>query len=175
MILTITGKAGAGKTEVAKILAIKLGYTYYSIGILQRKEADKLGISITELGELEREDPTIDYKMDENQRELGEKEDDFIMDSWLGANFIPHAYKIFLVATPELRAERRMKQYPDLYKTKEEAMRDMKQREDTNRERWLKLYDYDYLDMNNYDLVIDTTDKNIEQIVKMISAKLPNS
>jgi len=175
MIITISGNAGSGKSSVGKMLAIKLGYNYYAMGKLQRMEADKLGVSITELGEMEKKDPSIDYRIDENQRELGENEDNFIMDSWLGANFIPHAYKIFLAGSPKVRAERRMKQKPDLYQNIEEAMRDMEQREDTNRNRWINYYEYDYLNMDNYDLLIDTTDKNEEKIVEIILAKLPNS
>ena len=73
MKIAISGKAGTGKSSVAKLLAGKLKYRHYSMGDIQREIAKKKGISIAELGELEKTDPGIDNMIDERQREIGRR------------------------------------------------------------------------------------------------------
>ncbi|MCX6741353.1 MAG: AAA family ATPase, partial [Candidatus Parcubacteria bacterium] len=46
MIITLSGKPGSGKTTVAKILAEKLGYKFYSTGDLRGQMAMKRGLTI---------------------------------------------------------------------------------------------------------------------------------
>ena len=50
----------------------------------------------------------------------------------------------------------------------------MEKREETNRKRWLKFYNFDYTDRRNYDYVIRTDDIDQEEIVKDIIKKLKN-
>ncbi len=172
MRITISGTAGSGKSTIAKELAKKLDYEHYSMGDFQREIAKEKGISITELGELEKKDDSIDRMVDEKQKKLGKK-DDFVIDSWLSPLFIPNSYKIFLDADIKERAKRITKEREaESYSEREEAIEAIKQRERTNRERWLQYYDYDFQDKKNYDLIIDTTDKSIEEILKLISEKI---
>ncbi|MCH9028900.1 MAG: nucleoside monophosphate kinase, partial [Bacteroidetes bacterium] len=64
MIITISGKAGSGKSTVAKELARKLELKHYSIGDLMRQMAKEKNISLTELGKLAEKDDSIDKELD---------------------------------------------------------------------------------------------------------------
>jgi len=64
MIITISGKAGSGKSTVAKQLAKKLNLKHYSIGDIMRKLAKEKNISLNELSKLAEKDKTIDLTLD---------------------------------------------------------------------------------------------------------------
>ncbi|MBR9676464.1 AAA family ATPase [Candidatus Woesearchaeota archaeon] len=174
MIISIGGDAGSGKSTVAKLLAEKLGLKHFSAGDLQRELANDLGISITDLGELEKKDDKYDKMVDEKQSSLAKLLKSFVIDGWLSAHFIPSAIKIFLRVDIEEAVKRRLKQSRDEeeYKDAEEAKKIMAQRSKTNRERWYKYYGFDYLDMKNYDFVIDTTNLDVEGVVGKILKKV---
>ncbi|MBN1385639.1 (d)CMP kinase [Candidatus Woesearchaeota archaeon] len=173
MIITVSGTGGSGKSSVAKILASKLGYAHASIGDLQREIAREKSISILELGELEAKDRKIDALIDEKQSRLGEREN-IVIDTWLGAHFIPHAFKVFIDADLAVRVDRRVKQKreEESFEDKNEAMKSLKAREEINRERWIRYYGFDYLDKSNYDLIIDTTHRTAEEVAKAILDKI---
>lgn len=175
MIITISGMPGSGKSSVAKLLAKKIGYKRFSSGDFQRDLAKERGLTIKELGDLEAKDPAIDMLVDKRQEEFGKKQDNFVMDTWLGAKFIPHSKKIFLSADENTRAKRIFndktnKQRMDSEKLEsfEETKSNMIKRDKVNVKRWKRYYDFDYTDKKNYDLVIDTTNITIEQVVQKI-------
>ncbi len=170
MKITISGTAASGKSSVAKLLAKRLGYKHFSMGDVQRDIAKKKGITITELGILESKDKTIDLEIDKHQAEIGEQNDDFVLDSWLAAHFIPDAIKIFIDAEESVRAKRRFNHHrkEESFSSIEDARDDMRKRSAINQERWKRYYGFDFLDMDNYDYVIDGTDLDIEGVVNKI-------
>jgi CMP/dCMP kinase len=173
MKITISGTAGSGKSTIARLLAERLGYNHYSMGDFQREIAKEKGISIIELGELEKTDPTIDRMVDEKQKNLGRTQDNFVIDSWLSSYFIPDSYKVFLDADIEERARRiAVKREAEHHSSPQEAAIAIRQREKTNRERWIEFYGYDFMDMKNYDLVIDTTGREIKEVLDLIYSKV---
>ncbi len=183
MIITIAGLSGTGKSTTAVELAEKLGYKHYSMGDLQRKLAEKHGLDTVEFSKLEAKDPKYDHERDQILRELGENEDDFIIDTWLGAHFIPHAFKVFLTCDLDIRARRIYeetvrgenlagvdhKRFSDKkYSSVDEAKRAVQEKESLNRERWIRYYGFDFMDEKNYDMVLDTTGLTIGETVDMI-------
>jgi len=166
MKITIAGKAGSGKSTVAKILAKKLKYKHYSMGDFQRNIAEEKGVDIVQLGEIEKEDDSIDNMVDDKQRKLGEEQDNFIIDSWLGAHFIPDSFRIFLDVDIDKSVERIAKRNNE--KSVEDVKEKIQQREMTNKARWIKYYDYDFSNEENYDLVLDTTNLDIDEVVDVI-------
>lgn len=177
MIITIGGKAGGGKSTTAKSLAEKLNYKQYSMGDLQREIAKDLGMTIEELAEFEKTDDKYDHMIDDKQIKLGKEEDDFTMDGWLSAHFIPNSIKVFLDVNIDEAVKRRVKHHRDTesFSNVDEAKKSMLNRQKNNRERWLKFYNYDFLDMKNYDLIIDTTeltpDEVLEEILNFVETK----
>lgn len=172
MIITISGKPGSGKSTIAKLLAKKLGYKHYSIGDMQRELAQERGLTIREIGDYEARDPSFDKALDNKQKELGEKQDNFVIDAWLSAHFIPKAIKIFLDVDFDTGVKRIFKAKGRLakrkYKTIEEAKQDVKKRDEVNKERWFRYYHFNYYDKSHYDLVIDTTHITPDQVIDKI-------
>ncbi|MFW5991400.1 MAG: (d)CMP kinase [Candidatus Nanoarchaeia archaeon] len=171
MKIVISGTPASGKSTVAKEVAKRLGFKHYSMGDLQREIANEKGITIDELSELESKDKSLDTYIDAKQKQIGKEEDNFVLDSRLGAHFIPDAIKIFIDADPNIRVERRLKQKrnEETFNEKEKAFETMKQREHTDRNRFIEYYGFDFLDMFNYDKIIDSTTSTIEDCAREIT------
>ena len=120
MIITISGKAGSGKSTVAKLLSEKLSLKHYSIGDLMRAMAKEKGISLLELNSLAETDKSIDFELDEKLKELGKTKDNLVVDGRLTAYFIPNAdVRIFLETDDRVRAERILKDKREHEKSKD--------------------------------------------------------
>jgi len=170
MIITISGKAGSGKSTVAKHLAKNFKLKHYSIGDMMRQIAKERNISLNELSKLAEKDKTIDLDLDKRQIELRDK-NDFIIDGRLTAYFLPFAdLKVFLDCTDKIRAERILEEKRKDEKSKSITglIKKIKQREQSERKRYEKLYKIDYYDEKLYDLMIDTTNLSIIEVVENI-------
>ena len=175
MIITISGTAGSGKSTIARRLAETLGFKHYSMGDLQRQIAEEKGLTITELGEKEKRDPSIDNMVDNRMKKLGQDEDNFIIDAWLAAKFIPHAVKLFFDADIDVRAKRiTEKRVAESIGSVKVARETILKREKTNRERWLEFYDFDFMDKSNYDLIIDTSDTDADRVFSQVKDYIKN-
>ncbi len=174
MIIIISGLPGAGKSSVAKRIAKKLGYKHYSTGDIQREIANEKGLTIAQLGELEAEDKSIDLMIDNKTKQIVNEKDKIVMDSWLAPNFVNDAFCVFLKCDMDERARRRLKhkRKEESFDSIQETKKNMQKRTKTNRERWIRYYDYDFLDMNNYNLVVDTTNISVEEVVQQIMEKI---
>ena len=170
MIITISGKAGSGKSTVAKELSKKLNLKHYSIGDLMRKIAKEKNISLIELNRLAEKDKSIDTELDKKQIEL-RKKDNFVIDGRLTAFFILNAdLKVFLDCDDKTRAERILRDERKDEKSEDinELFKKIKQREQSERKRYRQLYNADYYDEKLYDLIIDTTNLKVGEVVEKI-------
>jgi cytidylate kinase len=175
MIITISGDSGSGKSTVAKAVAEKLGYKFYSIGDFMGEIALEKGISLLELSKLAEKDRKIDEALDSKQIELGKKKSDFVIDSRLGWHFIPGSIKIYLSVNTNEAVKRIFsvkredeKENISLSQTKKNIIT----RKESEKKRYMAYYGVDYFDESNYDFVIDTTNipakKVAERIVKFV-------
>lgn len=170
MILTITGDLGSGKSTVAKIVAKEFKLKYYSTGQLFRRLAVDMQVSLKELNELAKKDKRIDKRIDDYQRKLGEKEDDFILEGRLGFHFIPKSIKICLRVKLEEAVKRIMNdnRLDEKFKDLNDALESIKLRRKLETERYENLYKVDIDNDKNYDLVIDTTIIPATEVAKKI-------
>ncbi|MBW2997298.1 nucleoside monophosphate kinase [Candidatus Woesearchaeota archaeon] len=171
MIITISGAPGSGKTTVAKVIAEKLGYKHHSVGDLRGEIARRYGMTIDELNEVGKKEIWTDKEADDLTKEMGEKQDDFIIDGWVAFHFIPHSIKIFLDVEPLEGAKRVFKhQRPDEAKqdTPEGVLAMLNKRRDETNDRYKKYYNVDFLEKKNYDLVIDTTNLTLDQAIQKV-------
>jgi CMP/dCMP kinase len=173
MIIIISGMPGAGKSSTADIVAKKLKYDRLSTGDIQRELAKERGMTITEWGEAEMKDKKYDIMVDDRVKEILEKKDKFVLDTWIGAFFAmgnPRCVKVFLDCDENECARRRapQKRTEEAFETPEKAIEDMRRRIANNRERWLKYYNYDFMDTSIYDLIIDTTAMTAEMVADEI-------
>ena len=178
MIITISGKAGAGKSTVARILSEKLRIRHYSIGDLMRAMATDKGVDLLELNKLAEKDKSIDLELDNRLKELGKTKDNFVVDGRLTAYFIPNAgIRVFLDADDNVRAKRILKgkRHGREGKTLKEIMGIIKKREESEKKRYKKYYGVDYLDEKLYNFTVDTTKMNqnevVDKIMKFVKAK----
>ena len=171
MIITISGRAGSGKSTVAKIIAKKLGIKHYSIGDLMREMALERGIPLLELNKLAERDNSIDLELDNKLKDLGKFQNNFVVDGRLTAFFIPHAKaRVFLDADEKTRAERILKDKRQHEKSNSlrETMESIEQREESERTRYRQYYDVDYSDRKLYNFVVDTSKINAEEVAEKI-------
>ncbi|MBI2558827.1 (d)CMP kinase [Candidatus Woesearchaeota archaeon] len=177
MIVTISGKAGSGKSTVAKLLSERLKLKHYSIGDLMRVMAMEKRITLLELNKLAEKDKSIDFELDNKLKEMGNTKDNFVVDGRLTAFFIPNAdVRVFLDADDQIRAERILKDRRQQEKNKDmdEAINNIKKREESEKKRYQKYYGINYFDKKLYNYVIDTTQLTPEQVVGQV-VKFVNS
>lgn len=176
MIITLGGLAGAGKSTIKKLLAKELGLKAYSMGDMRGEMAKLRGITIDQLNDIGLNDPTTDSKVDEFQKTLGETQDNFVIDGWMSWYFIPQSKKIFLTVDPNVAAARifadrkgnpTRTDEPE-YASVEDTKQVLAARAAHNDARYQKWYGASYLDLDNYDLVIDTTHLNTDEVLKKI-------
>lgn len=176
MIITLGGLAGAGKSTIKQLLAEELGLKSYSMGDMRGEMAKVRGITIDQLNDIGLNDPSTDNEVDEFQKTLGETQDDFIIDGWMGWYFIPQSKKIFLTVDPDIGAARIFADRQDNpkrndepeYKSVEETKKTLAARAAHNDARYQKWYGASYLNLNNYDFVIDTSHLTTEEVFQKI-------
>jgi len=171
MIITISGRAGSGKSTVSRLVAKKLGLSHFSSGDFMRQMAKEKKISLLELSKLAEKDKSIDKELDERQIRLGKEEDNFVIDGRLSAFFIPKAdFKIFLDADKKTRAERILKdaRAEEEGKSLKDIEKKIEERERSEAKRYKEYYSYDCYDESKYDFAIDTTNLGIGEVVNKV-------
>lgn len=140
-----------------------------------RDMAAERGMSILELSRSAEDDVAIDREIDERTARLAEQGDSFVIDARLGWHFAPDSLKVFLDVRPAVAARRIFNarrgtehENIDLGTTQ----RAIESRTESERERYLTYYDLDYTDYNHYDLVIDTSDIGVDEVVDRIMAHI---
>jgi len=180
MIISLSGDPGAGKTTIAQMLAEKLGWPKYYVGEMRRKAAAKRGMTLEEYNKLGEEDPATDKEVDQWQKDLGENEDNFIIEGRTSWHFIPRSLKIFLKVDPRAGAQRMLGQLKKGERAKEarrfsnveEIMEINKKRVASDNQRYRQYYGINAFDMDNFDIVIDTTGKSKEETFNQVWQKI---
>lgn len=165
-------KAWSGKWTVSKLLAEKLWYEIVSIWDMKRKLAAEMWINIIEfnkMGDNPENAKEFDLKYEEFQQNL-KLTDNIILDSRLWFYAQPKAFKILLDVDEEIAGERIFKaeRSTDKHATKNHAINEVKERNSSDKERYMKLYNVDLWNPNNYNLVIDTSERTPEEVLEII-------
>jgi predicted cytidylate kinase len=174
VIITISGRPGSGKSVVASKVADVLGVRHVSAGDFMREMAAEREISILELSRLAELDDSIDGEIDGRTRDLADSGEDFVIDARLGWRFVPESYKVFLDVRPEVAARRiygakrgTERENIDLETTY--AAIELRTRSETS--RYQDYYGLDYTDPAHYDLVVDTSELTVDQVVHQILSR----
>jgi CMP/dCMP kinase len=173
MIITISGKAGSGKSSVAKAISRKLNLKHYSVGDVMREMAKERGIPLLDLNKLAEKDPSIDKELDDRLINLGETQKNFVIDGRLTAFFIPHAnFKIFLDAPVTTRAERILnaQRKDEKHATLKETISNIEKREESEKKRYKQYYNVDYTDKKLYTATINTEPLDLQEVVDTITS-----
>jgi CMP/dCMP kinase len=171
MIIAISGKAGSGKSSVAKAISKELKLRHYSVGDVMRQMAKEKGITLLDLNKLAEKDASIDKELDDRLITLGKTEKNFVIDGRLTAFFIPHAdFRIFLDAPVKTRAERILsaQRKDEKHATLKDTITNIEKREESERKRYRQYYNVDYSDRKLYTHVINTEPLSLQQVVERI-------
>ncbi len=173
MKITIAGMPGSGKSTVAKEVAKELNYKLISTGDLRGEVAQERGITIDQLNEINEE--WTHRIVDDKIHEIGKQEKNIVFDSWMAWHFVPDSFKIFLDVNSAAAAKRIFKnQRADEKKTEseEETKKMIEQRVKTWSEQIKKFYHVDPFNKQNFDLVIDTTQFTIDEVISKLINKI---
>ena len=170
MNISLTGNLGSGKTSVCNELK-EMGYEIVSTGTIFREIAKEKGVTLIELNEMAKTDRSIDDMIDARSIELGKTLDGVVFDSRLAWKFIPDSFKVFLLVDTYEAARRvfdgesrNAEEYTDI----EDAKNGLSKRAGLERDRFKELYDIDYYDASNYNLVIESTNASPREIAEEI-------
>jgi len=173
--ISITGDLGSGKSTIAKFLSKDLGVKFFSTGEIQRKIASKYGMTTLELNEYTEKHPEIDDQIDNFIRNLGIQEESFVIDSRMAWHFLPISFKIYLEIDLDIAAKRifedqvrKSEKYSNIVNAKIEISARKKMEND----RFEDLYGVDCSDLNNYDIIIDTSFMTPQEIRNFINEQL---
>lgn len=173
MHITITGNLGSGKSTICKLLQENYQFEIYSTGKVQRELARQMNMTTLELNQLMCSDKKYDKMIDDETARISRENRDknIIFDSRLAWHFVEKSFKVFVSVSLEVAAERVMNDQrgvEEKYTSVEEAKNLLAQRAATERRRYKDIYDLNYMDFANYNLIIDSTYCKPEQIAEII-------
>jgi len=167
LTITVSGVSGAGKTDAAKALAKAFKLRYVSAGELQRQVAKERGLSLEEQVDIRR--PEIDHLMDKKSLKLamqGKVVLDGRLTGWAAGDWAD--VKIWYECPLKVRAKRVAKRDNISF---EDSFKIVKERDEDDREKYLKLYGIDSFDTSIYDIKINN-EKLTKRQAKIVPVKL---
>jgi cytidylate kinase len=182
MVICISGMAGTGKSTLAKKLAQKYGFDYYSGGDALKVLALEEGYDASLPGWWEspsglkflkqREgDAKFDRAVDQKLLEYTEK-GNVLLDSWTMPWLLKSGFKIWLLASMEKRAAR-VAQRDQI--TVEQALKVLKEKEERTKGIYKKLYGFMLgEDFQPFNLVLDTESLNAEEVFQVLCEVIDN-
>ncbi len=173
MHITITGNLGSGKSTICKILEDKYGFEIYSTGKVQRKLAREMNITTLEMNQLMCSDRKYDNMIDDATARISRenRNKNIIFDSRLAWHFVERSLKVFLSVSLDVAAERVMNDNRgkvEKYGSLEEAKEMLSARAAMENKRYKELYNLEYFNFSNYNLVMDSTYTAPEIIASVI-------
>lgn len=180
MIITFNGDHGSGKSTIAKRIAKKISYPHFYMGQVFRDMAREKGLSLEEFHKLCDESPEIDKLVDDHMVEIAKKNNDCVIESRTAWHFIPNSIKIYLKVSDqegakriflELKEENARNEGHNL-DSEEKVLQSNIIRKAKDDKRYWDYYGINVREEKNYDLVLDTTNLNPDQVFEKVYAFL---
>jgi len=178
IVIIISGMAGTGKSTLAKRIAERYFLNYFSGGDALKQLAMEKGYEPKGNGWWESEEGLKFLEERERDKRFDEKVDDklikmanrgnVVLDSWtMPWLFKGEAFKIWLKASLEVRAERAAKR--DLMKA-ENIKKIIKEKDERTRLIYKNLYGFDFgVDLSPFDLILNTDKFNSDEVYDIVS------
>ena len=162
MIITISGRPGAGKGSLKDMVSYFLKFPGYSVGDLRGEMARRHGMDIDAFNKLGERDSETDKLMDEEQMKMGAEQTNFIMEGRLSWYFIPNSFKIFLDVEEHIGAERilKSKRTDEIIETDlDSEVARLRMRKESDCKRYQKWYNLDFSNPRKewFDFWLDTS------------------
>ncbi len=172
VVICISGMTGSGKSTVAKRLADKYGLGYFSGGNALRTLAHEEGYKSDVRGWWETaeglnflqqrmRDPAFDKRIDEKLLGMA-AEGNVVLDSWTMPWLLKEGFKVWLEASPQVRAKRVVNR--DSISI-EEALKALTEKDERTRQIYKSLYGFDLgHDLSPFNLVLATDELEPDDI-----------
>jgi len=175
MIITVAGTPGSGKSTIAKKIAELLGWERFYMGGILRQIANEEGLTIGELMEKGKSDFKYDKLVDDKIVELAITKDEIIIEGRTAFHFAPKSIKLFFAVDKHEGAHRiylEGNRNEENYETEAEFYAALIKRMEDDTARYMKYYNIDAYDPDNFDIVVDTTGRPISEVLKETIEKL---
>lgn len=164
MLVTLSGLPGSGTTTAARLVCHDLDLEHVTAGMIFRNLAVERDMTLQEFSEYAEEHPEVDWELDRRMVNRA-KDGDVVLEGRLTAWMMDRegidALKIWLEAPEEVRAER-VAQREGL--KKDEALEANRKREESERTRYMDIYDIDITDRSVYDVEINTHKNDPDEV-----------
>ncbi|MEH0938312.1 AAA family ATPase [Micromonospora psammae] len=169
--IVFNGDLGSGKSTVSVEIAKRLGLRRVSVGDLYRQMAQERQMTALQLNLHAELDQAVDGYVDQLQRDIAASGESLVMDSRLAWHFFTDALKVHMITEPG-EAARRVLLRPsgpaESYTSLEEAEAKLRERSESERNRFILRYGVDKARLRNYDLVCDTTRASASEVIEHI-------
>ncbi len=162
MHITLTGNLGSGKSTLSKVFEKEYGYEIYSTGKIIREFAEERGITVLEMNKLMSEDPKYDHLIDDRSAQISRdrQADNIFFDSRLAWHFVGKAFRVFLSVSLDTAVQRIMgdnRGNVETYTSAEDCKAQLRARVAEEEKRYKEIYNIDYFNYTNYNLILDST------------------
>jgi CMP/dCMP kinase len=173
--IAISGELGSGKSTLAQMLAAHLRIPVVRSGDVLRAIARQMGISTLDANLLAEAESVIDDQIDGALKAIATKGPASILDSRMAWHFVDTAIKVHLIVDPAVAARRLSigrTSVVENYSSTEQAYVDAEARHQSEVRRFRDKYRVDISKLENYDLVIDTSDASPAEIFAAVASFL---
>jgi CMP/dCMP kinase len=156
VVVTVSGLPGSGTTTLSRLVARQLGLEHVHAGELFRQMAAESGMSLSDFGRYAENHPDVDVDLDERMASRVRRGDCLLearLAAWTAVNTGVPAHKVWVRAHASTRASRVARREGIPYPT---ARAQNREREASERLRYLDVYGIDLDDLSVYDLVVDS-------------------
>jgi cytidylate kinase len=164
MRIAISGRSGCGNTTVSTLVSQITGYPL--INFTFRNLAEERGVDFWTLSRMAEEDDSIDLELDRRQVEMALEQKSCVLGSRLAIWVLKEAdLKVYLEASLEVRVARIHRREGG---SLEERLKETRQRDLNDTERYKRIYSIDNTQSDVADLVINTDNLNAQEIAALI-------
>ena len=168
--ISLAGDLGSGKSTVGEILSKKYNLQKVSIGQILREMATERGMTVAEFNVYMETHPEYDNLVDDKLKSYEGLSGNYLFDSRMAWHFVPSSFAVYMKVGVEAAAKRiiNAQREHEKYDSVEDAVNKLIERRNSELLRYNSLYGVDIVDMDNYDLVVDTSDKTPDQVASVI-------
>ena len=173
-IISIAGTVGSGKSTICKLLSEELNYDCYLMGDMFRETGMKMGMNISEFNEYMLNNPGVDKIIDQTIIDVCSRKEELVFSSRVAWHIVPDHFKIFLYVNTSVAAKRIYEdglRIGEEYSSIEEAVENVIKRNESEKQRYIKIYNIDVTNTENYDLALDTSNMTILEVLNTIIQK----
>lgn len=172
--IAISGDLGSGKSTIGRLLEERFGMKFHSGGSIFRSLAGKYNMTPAEFSKYSEIHPEVDEEIDGELVKISGNDENMAIDSRMAWHFVPGSFKLHLLVNAEVAAKRIMDENrgSEKYPTLEDAVNKIKARKASENKRYTEKYHVNPDDLENYDLVVDTTYATPSEICDLIGKYL---